>query len=151
MLLMIHFLYTVVDVSAQHDSGGDCTVTVVRPSTLTNTGGVLPSGSSDVRFQCSCTRSDDSARPTRWYGTSGAVLRTSSTNNAPYLIQNTNTNATLVIPTFTMSYAGIYTCGGNFASDPLPPTATVNLTISKLIISAISYVYLCSTVFTRGY
>ena len=149
MLLTIHFLYTVVDVLAQHDSGGECTVTVVRPNTLTNTGGVLPSGTSDVRFQCSCTRSDDSARATRWYGTSGVRLGTSSTNNAPYFIQNTNTNATLVIPTFTMSYAGVYTCGGNFASNPLPPTGTVNLTICKLIISTISYVYLSSTVFIR--
>ena len=148
MLLTIHFLYTAVDVSAQHDSGGECTVTVVRPNTLTTTGGTLPNGTTDVRFHCTCTHSDgNTARPTRWYGTNGARLGTSSTNNVPYLIRNNNTNATLVIPTFTKSYAGTYTCGGNFVRDPLPPTATVNLTVCKLIISTINY-FLFSTVYT---
>ena len=145
MLLTIYFLYAAVDVSAQfHDSGGVCTVTVVRPNTLTTTGGALPSGTTDVRFHCTCTRTDGSARPTRWYGTSEERLGTST--NVPHLILNTNTNATLVIPTLTESNAGTYTCGGNFARDPLPPIATVNLTICKLIISIISF--LLSTVLT---
>ena len=128
-----------VYVSAQGDFGGLCTVTVVRPNTLTTTGGALPSGTSDVRFHCTCTFTDGSARPTRWYGTNGARLGTSITNNGSYLIQNTNTNATLVISTFTELYAGIYTCGGNYQRDPLPPTANVYLTICKLTISIISY------------
>ena len=119
----------------------------MRPNTLTTTGGALPSGTSDVRFHCTCTFTDGSARPTRWYGTSGTRLGTSITNNGSYFILNTNTNATLVIPTFTELYAGIYTCGGNYQRDPLPPSTTVYLTICKLTISIISF-FLFSTVYT---
>ena len=133
MLLTIHLLYPVVDVSTQDGDGGECNVTVRNPNTLTPAGGALPNGITDVRFHCSCDRDDGTLRNTRWYDPSGTKLGTSSTNNIPYhILQNGNTEAVLVIPTFTESYAGIYTCGGNFASNPPPPTATINLTICKL-------------------
>ena len=139
MLLTIHFLYTVVDVSAQYDSTGTCTVTVVRPNTLTATGGTLLNGTTDVRIHCRCDHNDGTARNTRWYGASGTRLVNSSCIAPYHILLDGNTKAVLVIPKFTESYTGTYTCGGNFEHDPLPPTATVNLTICKLIISTISY------------
>ena len=135
MLLSTHFLYTVVDVSAQ-DRGGECNVTVVRPNTLTYAGGALLSGTIDVRFNCVCTRSDGSLRNTRWYDTDGIRLQISVTI-VPYHIIQSDRTATLVIPIFNMSYAGTYTCGGNFLSisDNFPPIASITLNICKLICS----------------
>ena len=143
ILITIHFVYLVVDVSAQYDSTGTCNLTVVRPNTLTNAGGALPSGTEDVRFHCSCSRNNGStARNTRWFDTNMNRLSTTVTNAPYHILQSSGTEATLIIPTFTESYAGTYTCGGNFVSNPQPPTANVTLTICKLIINTINYFYL---------
>ena len=49
MVINIHFLHPVVDVSTQN-----CTVTPLNPTTLTATGGALVSGTMNVRIQCVC-------------------------------------------------------------------------------------------------
>ena len=134
-----------VDVSAQ----AQCTITLIRPNTLTNTGGALSSGTTDVRFHCKCVDNGGGDILTRWFDTNQIRLNTLANTNpgSPYFILNGsnpagNTEATLVIPTFNSTYAGTYTCGRNLASNPadMPPTATITLNICELIISAISYI-----------
>ena len=142
MLLTIHFLYPVVDVSAQttrapDGHGGECTVTVLRPNTLTNDGGALLNPSTNVRFNCSCDASDGSARFTQWYGTDVIRLGTSTTNNVYQIAQNRD--SVLVIQTFTESNAGTYVCGGNYPDNPPNPRGNITLTICKLIINTINY------------
>ena len=132
-----------VDVSAQ----GSCTITPLSPTTLTATGGAIPSGTMDVRIRCNCTQSDGTAVSiVRWYDPAGTRLvsaRSGAFNpNVPHFTRVNgdtgdtvdNSNIILVIPTFTDSYDGRYTCGGN-ADDRTaltPPTADVTLTISEL-------------------
>ena len=140
----MHFLHLVVDVSAQ----GSCTITPLSPTTLTATGGVIPSGTMNVRIRCRCTESGGTAVSiVRWYDPAGTRL-VSARNpaefnaNVPHFTRvngdhgNTvdNTDIILVIPTFNESYDGTYTCGGH-ADDRTaltPPTADVTLTISEL-------------------
>ena len=129
-----------VDVSAQ----AQCTITLIRPNTLNNTGGALSSGSTDVRFHCKCVEDGGGDIQTRWFDPTQTRLNTLANTNPgiPYFILNgSNTEATLVIPTFSSTYAGTYTCGRNLASNPAdtPPTATITLNICKLIILIISY------------
>ena len=143
MLLSMHFLYPVVDVSAQttrspDGRGGECTITVLRhTSTLTNAGGTLLSGTTNVRFNCSCDTNDGASRNTQWYDTDVRRLETSTTNNVYQITQNSD--SVLVIQTFTVSNAGTYTCGGNYLDNPPNPRGSITLTICKLIISTMNY------------
>ena len=130
-----------VDVSAQAQS---CTITLMRPNILTNTGGALPSGSTDVRFHCKCVETGGGDIQTRWFDPTQIRLNTLENTNPglPYLILNSDrTEATLAIPTFNSTYAGTYTCGRNLPNNPAsnPPTATIILNICKLIVSTINY------------
>ena len=124
----------------------------MSPSTLTATGGALPSGTMNVVIQCNCT---DSGSPLniRWYNPDGDRL-IGQTNAAyvagtPYIaFPNGERNTQLVIPSFTQSNVGTYTCG-RIAADRAElmtltsPTADVVLTICKLMINTISY-FVCS-------
>ena len=138
-----------VNVSAQN--GGQCIITPLSPATLTTSGGGIVSGTTNVRIQCNCTDGGDVVLNTRWYGPDGTKL-VSDTNDAfdatvPHFefVTGVPRNIILVIPTFTASEAGTYTCGRNFASLDdinLPPTATTDLTICKFIISkSVTWVY----------
>ena len=142
MLLTIHILYPVIDVSAQtthapDGRGGECTITVWRPNTLTNDGGALLNPTTDVRFNCSCDTGTNTARNTQWYGTDVIRLETSDTNNVYQILQNSD--SVLVIQTFTESNAGTYVCAGNFPDNPPNPRGSITLTICKLIINTINY------------
>ena len=137
----IYFLYPVVNVSAQ----GQCTVTVRNPNSLTTTGGALANGTTNVRYHCSCQRGDGTVLNARWYDPNGARLDPLGISNANvphFVLESNNTEAVLVIPTFTGRYAGTYTCARNDPPNPPPPTATITLTICKLIICAVNYFYL---------
>ena len=123
-----------VDVSAQ----ASCTVTPISPTTLTAAGGVLPNGTENVMIRCTCSEDDGSVIITvRWYGPDGIIPRNGNSDfiaGAPHHIRASgdtdNRNITLVIPTFTDSYDGNYTCGrrdGTTNNPPVPPTATISL------------------------
>ena len=142
MVIAIHFLHPVVDVSAQ------CTVTPLNPTTLTATGGALYNGTTDVRIQCVCTGSFSGN--VRWYDINANFLVQSThpteyMAGSPYFIPNHPngaTNVSLVIPTFNDSYDGTYTCGIYVSNTEfISPSATVNLTIGELMINTVSYLY----------
>ena len=121
-----------VDVSAQ----GGCTITPINPTTLTAAGGVLANGTVNVMIQCNCTNDDGTVvNPVRWYEPDGTRLTVNAHSKyvagTPYYSREPdNTKITLVIPTFTDSNDGIYTCGGRInRGPPGRPNALVNLTI----------------------
>ena len=144
VLSTIHFLYPAVDVSAQ------CTITPLNPTTLTATGGVVVSGTTNVRILCVCTVTVD--QTVRWYNTSDNFITQQNHQRyvagSPYFIPNdpnVYVNVTLVIPTFTDSYDGTYTCG-IFVNDTVftSPSAAVTLTIGELMINTVSYLYIAT-------
>ena len=124
----MYFIYPVVDVSAQ-----SCIITPINPSTLTATGGELASGTENVTINCNCT--DDGGMVVvnvSWYDPDGNRLVLSGfVPGTPHIIRaGDNTNVELVIPTFTDSYDGIYTCGMRVDDVSVlgPPNATIDLT-----------------------
>ena len=136
-----------VDVSAQ-----SCTVTPLSPTTLTATGGALPSGTMNVRIQCNCAeRNGGAVDVVRWYDPAGTRLVSSRNTgkfdgNVPHFTRvnvGNDRNVVLVIPTFNDSYDGRYICGRDAAdrSALTPPTANVTLTISELMINTVICVY----------
>ena len=142
----IHFLHPVVDVSAQ-----SCTITPLNPTTVTATGGALVSGTTNVRIQCVCTVTNDDQR-VRWYDINTQFLNQDTHINyvtgSPYYIPSTtnpNTDATLVIPTFTDSYDGTYTCGIRVSNTEFTSSSiAVTLTIGELMINTVSYLYVAT-------
>ena len=140
-IAIAHFLHPVVDVSAQ----GSCTITPINPTTLTTAGGVLPNGTEDMMIRCNCSDDDGSEiTSVRWYNPDGSVVPRIDTNNffpgAPHITRasgdNDNRNITLVIPKFTDSYDGNYTCGRRSGDNLVPPMTTVSFTIGgELFIS----------------
>ena len=124
---------------------------------MTTTGGAIANGTMNVRIRCSCAESNGTAvSRVRWYDPAGTRLvsaRSGAFNpNVPHFTRVNgdtgdtvdNSNIILVIPTFTDSYDGRYTCGRDAAdrSALTPPTADVTLTISELMINTISYLYM---------
>ena len=121
-----------VDVSAQ----GSCTVTPINPTTLTAASGVLPIGTENVMIQCNCSGDDDMTISTiGWYDPNGTGLSNPEDDGfmdgAPHFTRaDDDTNIVLVIPIFTNSYDGTYTCGSEGNDAPGMPNAIANLTIS---------------------
>ena len=132
----------------------------MTPTTLTVTGGAIPSETVNVTIQCSCTESDGTPVQTvRWYDRAGNRLLSPRFEdkfnpNVPYFTRVNgdfgnsvdDTDIILVIPTFNDDYVGMYTCGREAAnrSALTSPTANVTLTtvvIGKLVINTISYLY----------
>ena len=124
----------------------------MSPITLTTTGGAIPSWTMNVRIRCSCTESNgDPVDPVRWYDPAGTRLVSAQNAaqfnpNAPHFerVDGANSDILLIIPTFSDSYDGVYTCGRVAASRGAltPPIAIVTLTIdSELMINAIIYLY----------
>ena len=124
-----------VDVSAQ----GNCTVSPINPTTLTAAGGVLPDGTENVMIRCNCSEDDGTViTNVRWYDPEGNRINRVDPGDkipsTPYYTRpsdhGNNRNVTLVIPTFNDAHDGNYICGKRDGSGPpVPPTATVNLTI----------------------
>ena len=125
-----------VDVSAE----GGCTITPINPTTLTAAGGVLASGTVNVTILCNnCTDGDGGTLSrVRWYDPNRTRLKVPGNRVpvAPYYLRlnGSNNDALLVIPTFTDSYNGTYTCGERVSDKnegelPGPPNAQVSLTI----------------------
>ena len=101
-----------------------CTIIPMSPTTLTATGGTIVSGTMNVRILCNCTESDgDAVSTVRWYDPDGNRLISSLNNrfdaSVPHFTRVggdsgsnvDDSNVILVIPTFTDSNNGTYTCG----------------------------------------
>ena len=129
-----------VDVSAQ-----SCTITPRNPTTLTDTGGALVSGTTDVRIRCVCTTTI-----ARWYDPGVVIINRdvheTYVAGSPYVIRaNNKRDITLVIPTFNDSYNGTYYCGIRDTDTSFnDPSAAVTLTIGELMINTVSYLYVAT-------
>ena len=82
-----------VDVSAQ----SSCTISPQNPTTLTATGGVLVSGTVDVRIRCSCPVFGDQV--VRWLDPGRVIIFQQRHDNyvagSPYVITYSNRDVTL--------------------------------------------------------
>ena len=123
------FCFLVVNVSSQ-----SCTITPKIPDGLDPTGGVIVNGTVNVIIECRCVNNDGSlANRMRWFDPTNTRVRgvSNTPDGDPYIIANYN-NAdrptTLVIPTFSDSTSGVYTCGieNNY---PPPLMVTIYLAI----------------------
>ena len=137
---MVHDKSYYISIRYLHLADGKCIVTPLNPTTLTTSGGALLNGTTNVRIRCNCTDGGGTVLNARWYDPDGTRL-VSDQNGAfnaavPHFefVTGVHRNIILVIPTFTASNAGTYTCARNVPSLP-PPTATVELTICKLMIT----------------
>ena len=127
--MMLFCLFpTVADVSSQ-----SCTITPTSPDGLDPTSGVILDGTVNVMIECSCVNNDGSLpNRIRWFDPTATRLRgvTTTPDGDPYIIVNNNAGrpTSLVIPTFSDSTSGVYTCGIGIS---FPPDAmvTINLTI----------------------
>ena len=128
-MMLFRLLPTVVDVSSQ-----SCTITPTSPDGLDPTGGVIVDGTVNVMIECRCVNNDGSLTiRMRWFNPTNTRVRGAggTKDGDPYIIANgynAGTPTTLVIPTFSYSTSGVYTCGtGN--SYPPGSMVTINLTI----------------------
>ena len=113
----------VVDVSSQR-----CFIIPTSPDGLDRTGGVIVDGT-NVTIECFCFDEDgDVPQRIRWFDPNTRII---TQHYAPVGYPYTSDDAptTLVIPTFSYSTSGVYTCGiGN--SYPPVPMVTINLAIN---------------------
>ena len=108
-----------MDVSAQES----CTIIPTSPADLDPTGGVIVDGTQNVMIECSC-----GTGRVRWFypNTTRILTQNKTPPGDPYLM---NQRSALVIPTFSDSTSGVYTCG---LENDYPPQSmvTINLTLS---------------------
>ena len=128
-MMLFRLLPTVVDVSSQ-----SCTITPTSPDGLDPTGGVIVNGTVNVMIECRCVNNDGSLPSrVRWFDPNMARLRGvgGTPDGDPYIIANNYVRpATLVIPTFSYSTSGVYTCGTGISYPP-PSMVTTNLTVGN--------------------
>ena len=105
------------------DPYGSRVCTIYSPS-LTTDGAVvhIPSGTQNVILYCICRMNNVAVGPTIWSINGTAVTTTASGDN-PYT--RNNVPSPLIIPLFTATHAGTYSCAG-LASTP----NTIDLAIS---------------------
>ena len=126
-MMLFRLLPTVVDVLSQ-----SCTITPTSPDGLDPTSGAIVDGTVNVIIECRCVNNDGSLpNRIRWFDPSMARLRGagSPAPGDPYIIANNNagTPTTLVIPTFSDSTSGVYTCG---TGNNYPPVARVTISLT---------------------
>ena len=112
----------IVDVSPQRG----CKITPTNPISLEPTGGIIQNGVNKVTMNCSCNGSNDAVT---WFSPNGSRLYDSfiTSKGGSYVIQNDERiSSVLVIPTFSYSVSGMYTCG---VGSSFPPSL---MTISDL-------------------
>ena len=110
---VLNGVFHTVVVSAQ----STCTITPLNPITLTAAGGVLADGTVNVTIQCNC--SDDVGamlQPVRWFNPDGDRMLSTTHRRyvagSPYFKRAPDdTNVLTIIPIFSSSYYGTYTCG----------------------------------------
>ena len=100
------------------------TCSIYSPS-LTTAGGMIdiPSGTQNVILYCICRRNDVAVGPTVW-SFDGVELMTEASGDNPYY--RNNVPAPLIIPSFTATRAGTYSC------TRVEVTVTINLAISSM-------------------
>ena len=106
----------------------------------------------NVMIQCNCTNDDGTVvNHVRWYDPDGIRLVTPGHNQfdatAPHFTRvddGSDAHVILVIPTFSDSYDGAYTCGnreGESDDGPGSPNVDVTLTVkSELIIHVVNII-----------
>ena len=133
--VLFHISCFILHLTAYTLVKSECMLTPINPTTLTSAGGTLLNGTESVMIQCNCT--DDNGKKinrVRWYDPDGNRLRSRRFNkDVPYFARVTdhdNSNIILVIPIFTNSFDGVYTCGTKVNERQGGPlNAAVNLTI----------------------
>ena len=115
---------TVVDVSSQ-----SCTITPTSPDGLDRAGGAVVDGTANVTIECRCVDNDGNLlNRMRWYYPGNQRIGRNPPAGDPFIILNTNKRPTiLVIPTFSDSTSGVYTCGSGNNNPTV--VVTINLTI----------------------
>ena len=121
-----------VDVSSR-----SCTITPTSPDGLDPTGGVIVDGTVNVMIECRCVNNDGSlSNKITWFdptNTRLTYLEITPDDDDPYIIANNNNagrSTTLVIPTFSDSTSGVYTCGIG-RRYPSYTMVTINLTVGN--------------------
>jgi len=115
----------VVDVSSQ-----SCTITPTSPDGLDPSGGVIVDGTIDVMLKCTCVdENGDVVQTIRWFDPSMTSIRIEdfAPDGDLYQLPSGIDTNTLVIPIFSDSTSGIYTCG---IGDPPTAMVTINLILS---------------------
>ena len=123
-MILFRLQLIVVDVSSQ-----SCTITPTSPDGLNPSGGVIVDGTVNVMIECRCVDKNGYVpRRIRWFDPSNERLLPEShvPDGDPYFIRNINRHTILVIPTFSYSTSGVYTCGIDNNYPPLG-AVTINL------------------------
>ena len=68
----------------------------------------IPIGTQNVILYCICRRMNVAVGPTYWFINGTRVNRTTASGNNPY--SRDNVPAPLIIPSFTATHVGTYTC-----------------------------------------
>ena len=107
---------------------GDRVCTIYSPNVTTNGAMMdIPSGTqnSNVILYCICRRNNVAVGPTTWFINGTVVTLTTPSGDNPYY--RDNVPSPLIIPLFTATHAGMYSCGSGVSTST--PSATINLTI----------------------
>jgi len=108
---------------------GPCGFTPINPDGLNATGGLIPGQTENVMIECSCNGARFVTLFSPNMTTFGRQFNTPVGD--PYFnVRDATTVVTLVIPTFSNSTVGVYTCGiGNVY--PPDGMVTINLILGK--------------------
>ena len=115
---------------------------------FTTDGGMMriPSGTQNVILYCICWRHNVAVGPSRWFMGSTEVTHTTASGNHPYTRGSRSIPGPLIIPSFTTSHVGTYTC----TSDGYDvDTATIDLALAgmcncnSLVSYIVIYCYVC--------
>ena len=100
----------------------------IYSSSLTTNGGVMyiPSGTQNVTLYCMCRRNSVAVGPGKWFINGTRVTRTTASGNNTYT--RYNVPAPLIIPSFTASHVGTYTCTSDNLHNTVD-TATIDLAL----------------------
>ena len=94
---------------------------------LTTTGVmIIPSGTQNVTLYCMCRRTNVAVGPGKWLINGTGVTRTTASGNNTYT--RDNVPAPLIIPSFTASHVGTYTCTSDTLHNTVD-TSTIDLVL----------------------
>ena len=107
---------------------GNLRICNIYSPSLTTDGGVMSiaNGTENVILYCICRRTNVAVGPGWWLINGTEVTRTTASGNNPYL--RDNVPAPLIIPSFTASHVGTYTCTSDDFSETID-TATIDLAL----------------------
>ena len=86
----------------------------------------IPIGTQNVTLYCICWRTNVAVGPIYWFINGTRVTRTTASGNNPY--SRDNVPAPLIIPSFTATHVGTYTCTSDNTAHTVD-TATTDLAL----------------------